>query len=94
MEEEAELTVLAQDVAQVETRLGHGERIAVTNNGKLLGYLVPADQASSPFERLVAAGQVRRAQGNLLDLLPPPPAEPGERPLSEVVLDMREEERY
>jgi antitoxin (DNA-binding transcriptional repressor) of toxin-antitoxin stability system len=94
VDDNAELSELAQDVSQVEARLEHGERIAVTNNGKLLGYLVPADQPSSPFERLVAAGQVRRATGSLLDLMPPPPAEPGERPLSEVVLEMRDEERY
>jgi hypothetical protein len=43
---------------------------------------------------MVAAGQVRLATGNLVDHLPPPPAPPGTRPLSEVLLEMRDEERY
>jgi len=71
-----------------------GKRIAVTDRGKLVAYLVPAEEPESVFEQLVAAGQVQRATGNLLDLPPLPPAEPGERPLSDVVREMRDEERY
>lgn len=71
-----------------------GQRVPVTERGKLVAYLVPAQEPRSIFEQMVAAGQVRRAEGNLLDLLPPPPREPGERPLSEVLREMRDEERY
>jgi prevent-host-death family protein len=71
-----------------------GKRVAVTDRGKLVAYLVPAHESGSAFERMVAAGQVRLATGNLMDLLPPPPAPPGTRPLSEVLLEMRDEERY
>jgi hypothetical protein len=103
VEENAELSELAHDVPQLRARLEHGERIAVTEDGELLGYLVPpgrshlapADAAGSPFERLVAAGQVRRATGHgIRDLLPIPAAEPGEESPVDELLRMRDEERY
>jgi prevent-host-death family protein len=71
-----------------------GRRIAVTDRGKLVAYLVPADEPTSNFQRMVAAGQVRLASGKLRDHLPPPPPPPGTRPLSEVLQEMRDEERY
>jgi prevent-host-death family protein len=71
-----------------------GKRIAVTDRGELVAYLVPAEESGTAFQRMVAAGQVQLAVGNLMDLLPPPPAPPGSRPLSEVLLEMRDEEDY
>jgi prevent-host-death family protein len=71
-----------------------GMRVPVTDRGKLVAYLVPAEEARSVYERLVAAGRVRPAVGNLLDLLPPPPADPGEPSLSETLQQMRDEEDY
>jgi len=74
-----------------------GQRVPVTDRGKLVAYLVPAEEPRSVFEQMVAAGQVRSATGNLRDHLreyPPLPVEPGVRPLSEVLLEMRDEERY
>jgi len=71
-----------------------GKRIAVTDRGELVAYLVPAEESGTAFQRMVAAGQVQLAVGNLMDLLPPPPAPPGSQPLSEVLLEMRDEEDY
>jgi prevent-host-death family protein len=71
-----------------------GKRIAVTDRGELVAYLVPAEESGTALQRMVAAGQVQLAVGNLMDLLPPPPAPPGSRPLSEVLLEMRDEEDY
>jgi prevent-host-death family protein len=71
-----------------------GKRIAVTDRGELVAYLVPAQEPTTTFQRMVAAGQVTPATGNILDHLPPPPAPAGTRPLSEVLQEMREEERY
>ena len=72
-----------------------GQRIPVTERGKLVAYLVPADEPTSMYQRLVAAGQVKPATGRgILDLMPPPPAPPGSRPMSEVLQEMRDEERY
>lgn len=72
-----------------------GKRVSVTERGKLVAYLVPADEPTSMFERLVAAGQVRRGNGRgIAGLLPIPPAPPGARPLSETLREMRDEERF
>lgn len=74
-----------------------GQRIPVTDRGELVAYLVPAEEPRSAYQQMVAAGQVRPANGDLRTYLrehPPLPAEPGERPLSEVLQEMRDEERY
>ena len=71
-----------------------GKRVPVTERGKLVAYLVPAEEPGSILDRLEAAGQLRRGRGNLSNFLPPPPAPPGTRPLSEVLQEMRDEESY
>lgn len=72
-----------------------GQRVPVTERGKLVAYLVPAEVPTSTFQRMVAAGQVRRGNGRgISDLLPIPPAPPGAKPLSETLREMRDEERY
>lgn len=71
-----------------------GTRVPVTERGKLVAYLVPAEESGSILDRLESAGQLRRGVGNLMDLLPPPPAESGEKSLSETLREMRDEERY
>ena len=76
-----------------------GQRIPVTDRGKLVAYLVPAEEPRSVFQQMVAAGQVRRATGpgivaTLAELGPPPPALPGEGSPVEELARMRDEERY
>ena len=72
-----------------------GKRVAVTDRGELVAYLVPAEKATSVFQQLVAAGQVTRAtRKGFSDLLPIPPAPPGSGSLSEALQEMRDEERY
>lgn len=89
------LRELRQHASRYVAMAKAGERVPVTVRGELVAYLVPAEEPSSTFQRLVAAGQVRRGTGTgVRDLLPPPPREPGEPPLSEVLREMRDEERY
>jgi hypothetical protein len=52
------------------------------------------EEPTTTFQRMVAAGQVTSATGNILDHLAPDPAGPGERPLSEALQEMRDEERH
>ena len=96
MEEAEEIGIreLRQHASRYVAMAEAGLRVPVTNRGKLVAYLVPAEEAGSAYQRLVAAGKVRPAVGNLLDLLPPPPTEPGEPLLSEVLRQMRDEEDY
>jgi prevent-host-death family protein len=70
-----------------------GRRVAVTERGSLVAYLVPAEEPAGLLARLEAAGEYLPPVESMLDLLPPPPAPPGKRPLSEVVQELREQER-
>jgi antitoxin (DNA-binding transcriptional repressor) of toxin-antitoxin stability system len=93
--ETLDLGELSAGAAHYAALVREGRRITVTNRGEFVGYLVAADQPSSPFDRLAAAGQVRRATGRgIADLLPIPAPEPGESSPVDEVLRMREEERY
>jgi prevent-host-death family protein len=86
---------LRQNASKYVALAKAGKRVPVTERGKLVAYLVPAQEATmTTFQRMVAAGQVRLATGDWRDLPLPLPAEPGERPLSEVLREMRDEERY
>ena len=73
-----------------------GQSVDITNRGRLVARLVPAAEAESPLERLIAAGILRPAEdpGDLLDIEPAPPVPPGQPTATEILLQMREEERY
>jgi prevent-host-death family protein len=71
-----------------------GRRVAVTEHGRLVAYLVPANESGSILDRLAAVGAYRPPAGGIADLLPVPPAPPGNRSLSDVLSEMRDEERW
>ena len=73
-----------------------GQTVDITNRGRLVARLVPARDVESPLERLIAAGIIEPAEepGNLLDIEPGPPVPPGRPTASEILQQMREEERY
>jgi prevent-host-death family protein len=70
-----------------------GRRVAVTERGSLVAYLVPAEEPAGLLARLEAAGEYVPLVGSVLDLLPPPRVPQGKRPLSEVVQERRGQER-
>src|SRR5258708_33130565 len=57
-----------------------GQTVDITNRGRLVARLVPARDAESPLERLVAAGIIQPAEdpGRLLGIDPAPPVPPGQ----------------
>jgi prevent-host-death family protein len=73
-----------------------GYTVDITNRGRLVARLVPARELESPLERLLAAGILEPAEdpGDLLDVEPGPPVPPGHPTASEILLQMREEERF
>lgn len=73
-----------------------GYTVDITNRGRLVAHLVPASEPESPLERLITAGIIEPAEdpGDLLDVEPGPPVPPGQPTASEILLQMREEERY
>jgi prevent-host-death family protein len=73
-----------------------GQTVDITNRGRLVARLVPARDVESPLERLIAAGILQPAEdpGSLLDIEPAPAVPEGRPTASEILLKMREEERY
>lgn len=73
-----------------------GYTVEITNRGRLVAQIVPAKDPASPLEKLIAAGVIEPAEdpGSVLDIEPGPPVPPGQPAASEILLQMREEERY
>jgi prevent-host-death family protein len=62
---------LRQNLSRYLRRVASGERLVVTERGRPVATLGPAEESDSPIRRLVASGRARPAQGDLLDLAPP-----------------------
>lgn len=86
--DEAGIRELKQNASAVVSAARSGDIVIITDRGRPVAQLSPV--ASSPFERLRAAGLVRPATRRLADL---PAPEPGPA-LSAVLADMRDDERY
>ena len=82
---------LRQQASKYLREVEHGETIEVTDRGRPVALLVPIPE--DRLERLIREGRARPAKGNLLDLPLPIKPEPGARPLSEILAEMRENER-
>ncbi len=68
----------------------------ITNRGRLVARLVPAGEAESPLERLIAAGVIRPAEepGSLLEIEPAPRVPEGQPAASQILLQLREEQQH
>lgn len=82
---------LRQNASQVIRRVVAGEAIEVTQRGQTVARIVPV-QPMGELEQMIADGRVTEATGNLLDIHPLP-AEPGQPTLSEILMEMRADER-
>jgi prevent-host-death family protein len=71
-----------------------GQRVAVTDRGTLVAYLVPAGESASILDRLAAAGDYHRPAGSLLDIPSPPTPPGGAQPLGAALDDLRGDERW
>jgi prevent-host-death family protein len=69
-----------------------GESVEITDRGTPIALLVPLP-AGGILERLAAAGRMDPARGDLLELGPPLPPDPGEPLPSEILSEMRRTER-
>jgi prevent-host-death family protein len=83
---------LRQNASRYLREVKRGETVEVTERGEPIARLVPIPEEST-YERLMAEGRIRPGKGSLLDLGPPLEPEPGERPLSEILEEMRADER-
>lgn len=85
---------LRQHASRYLREVKRGETVEVTDRGEPVARLVPIPEQESTFDRLVAEGRIRPARGDWSDLGPPLKPEPGQRPLSEILEEMRAEERF
>lgn len=84
---------LRQNLSVYLRRVEAGETLEVTDRRRPVALLTPLPpREESVHERLVREGRVRPATTRLEDLGPPLPATPGERPLSEILQEMRDGE--
>ncbi|HJS49623.1 MAG TPA: type II toxin-antitoxin system Phd/YefM family antitoxin [Gaiellaceae bacterium] len=70
-----------------------GEPIQITDRGRPVAYLSPIPAPTSRIEQLKASGRIRPAKGSWKDLGPPLKLEPGEKPLSVILEELRADER-
>jgi prevent-host-death family protein len=85
------IRALQQHASAIVARAAAGERIVVTDRGRPAALLVPMPGAG--LERLIAAGLARPARRPTSDIEQPSPARPGDLPLSEVLAELRADER-
>lgn len=82
---------LRQNLSVYLDRVKDGETLEVTEHGQPVAQLGPRVAAPvSVIDRLIAEGRVTPAKRSHKDIQPPPKI-PG-RPLSEILLEMRDEE--
>lgn len=84
---------LKDTLSSVLHRVQEGEPIEVTDNGRPIARIVPI-RPMSATERLAAEGMLVLAPDAETEWPEPEPARPGERPMSEIVIEMRADERY
>lgn len=82
---------LRQNLSVYLRRVECGETLSVTRRGEPVAVLGPLPGSGRALDRLAAEGRLVPPAGDLLDLGPPPDARAGEKPLSEVVEELREE---
>lgn len=82
---------LRQNAGGLIRRVIEGETIEVTERGRPVARIVPL-QGPSVLDHLSAEGKSTRGRGDLLKLRPLPPVA-GKRPLSELLADLRADER-
>ncbi|MBM2810389.1 MAG: prevent-host-death family protein [Chloroflexi bacterium] len=83
---------LRQNASEWLRRVNAGESFEITDRGRPVAILAPLPQGGT-FERLLASGKMTPPRGDLLDLGPPLPPEPGKPLPSEILEQMRADER-
>jgi prevent-host-death family protein len=83
---------LKQNASAVVAAAAAGEPVTITDRGRPVAQLIPLP--STRLEMLRSAGRARPPRCALGDLGEPPARRRGRPPLSEVLAEMRAEERY
>lgn len=86
------IRALQQNASAVVARAAAGEIVTITDRGRPVAQMGPVAQSS--LDALVAAGLAEPARLRPKELPAPVKRKRGQRPLSEVVQEMRDEERF
>jgi len=62
---------LRQNLSVYLRRVAAGQKLRVTERGRIVAALVPLREDESPLDRLIKQGRLIPAQGDLLELGPP-----------------------
>lgn len=87
---------LQQHAARVIRELGDAAETAeITSRGRVIARLIPLSPAELAYKEMVERGEIipARRPGDISDIEPLPPREDGVS-LSDVLISMREEERW
>ena len=84
---------LRQNLSVYLRRVKRGETLEVTERGEPVARLGPPPRTDL-VDRWIAEGKIIPATGDLRDLPPPEPLPPGAKPISEVLREMRDAERF
>ena len=83
---------LRQRASELLRQVESGETIEITDRGRPVALLTPLPQGS-PYERLLASGEIEPATGDLDDLPEPLALPPGQESASSVLARLRADER-
>ena len=92
MTEQIGIRELRQHLSVYLRRVEAGETLEVTERGEPVALLTPLPGRQSILDRLIADGHAREAKVRTGKLGRPAPALPGQRPLSEILQEMRDED--
>ena len=85
---------LRQNLSVYLRKVKGGQSLEVTERGKTVARLVPPSTGDEYWDRQIALGKVRWGGGRIDDLPPPVKLPPGAKPLSEILQEMRDSERF
>jgi prevent-host-death family protein len=85
---------LRQNLSVYLRRVKEGETLEVTERGEPVARLTPPSTGSPALDRLIAEGKARPAKRPRAPFPPPLELPPGAKPLSEILQEMRDAERF
>ncbi len=86
------IRALKQNASAVVAEAAAGDIVVITDRGRPVAMLVPYKE--NRIEAMIDAGLATPPTRSIKDLSPPAPRKPGQRPLAEILREMRDEERY
>lgn len=86
------IRALKQNASAVVAEAAAGDIVVITDRGRPVAMLVPYQK--SRIQSLIDAGLATPPRRSIRDLPPPARRRPGQRPLTQVLQEMRDAERY